>query len=724
MNIVRALEVALPELPERIVRLTPPKLDPKVISKEHIENGEPVVLVKMPGTDLVFRFSPLQWQLIQMFDGKSSWEDISTRLEQETGMLVPEDEIRELASHLQSNSPLLYKSPLEKNITLQEELRSSRKKRQKRALDFADIPIKTWDNADGYITWLYPKVRFLFTPWFAWTSVVMFTLMGWMWWDRFGEVWSDSFAFYNFTAKSGGDLIEFWFMFGAMAAIHETAHGLAGKHYGATVERMGFMLMYFAPSFFCDATQVWILGGRWARIVTAFAGIWLDLVVCFVATIVWWGTATGMVIHDWAYKVMMVTGIGVSVLNLNPLIKLDGYLIFSELVAEPSLKESSTEYLSGWVRKRIFGLPAEVPYVPRRKRPFYVVYAILSGMYSYVLLSFLMLITYNILRAYSPEWAFLPALAIGVWVFKSRIKILVNFMKILYLDKKERIYAWFTPMRIAGVAAALLLVLFLPVWPDFVQGQFLLFPGKTAVIRATVPGIIAEVSVREGQPVIPGTSLASMRNLELESQSAEASEKLLEATAQENKALLRYTDFAAAASERQHRAITSDLARQKTAQLAVSSPIPGVIVTPHVEDFIGQSVDEGDLLMQVEDTSAMKAQIYIPEFSMHEVQVGQRVRLLPKGNFRPISGILSSLASVSATLPDGLLTKEQLQGINPPRYFVGTVWLRNSGLDTDPNAAPHLLPGGAGSAKVLVAHRSVAGFCWRTALDLMDRKIW
>jgi hypothetical protein len=60
MNIVRALEVALPELPERIIRNIPPKLDPKVISKEHFEKGQALVLVKMPGTELVFRFFPMQ----------------------------------------------------------------------------------------------------------------------------------------------------------------------------------------------------------------------------------------------------------------------------------------------------------------------------------------------------------------------------------------------------------------------------------------------------------------------------------------------------------------------------------------------------------------------------------------------------------------------------------------------------------------------------------------
>ena len=715
MNIVRALEVALPELPERIVRQTPPKLDPRVISKQHIEDGQPVVLVKMPGTDLLFRFSPLQWQLIQMFDGLSSWEEISVRFETETGTAVAQEDVKELAGFLLSNSPLLYKSPLEKNITLQEELRSSRKKRRSRQLDFAEITIKTWDNADGYINWLYPKLRFLFTPWFAWTSIGLFALMGWMWADRFGEVLSDSFAFYNFTQKSGTDLVEFWILFGTMAAIHETAHGLAGKHYGATIEKMGFMLMYFAPSFFCDATQVWILGGRWARIVTAFAGIWLDLVVCFVATVVWWGTATGMTVHDWAYKIMMVTGIGVSVLNLNPLIKLDGYLIFSELMKEPSLKESSTEFLSAWMRKHIFRLPVEVPYVPRRKRPFYVVYGILSGMYSYVLLSFLMVVTYHILRSFSPEWAFVPAAAIGVWVFRSRIKLLVKFMKMLYLDKKERVRAWFTPARIAVVSAVFALVFFLPIWPDFVQGPFVLAPARMAVLRAAVPGTVASVSVREGDEVVSGTPLVRLRNLDLESRSGEAQQKLNEATAKMVRAVRRYTDLGAAEQERQRQVKNNELAGEQLSRLDILSPISGIVATPHIEDMVGRSLDAGDLVLQVADNANIKGQIYIPEFAMHDVHIGEVVRLLPQGRVRPLSGVLSLLSPTSVPMADGLTSKEQLQGINPPRYFLGTVWLRNDGK---------LLPGAMGTAKVLVARRSLGSFGLRFCRELVYRKMW
>ena len=716
MNIVRALDVALPELPERVIRKNPPKLDPRVISKEHIEKGQPVVLVKMPGTELVFRFAPIQWTLIQMFDGVRTPAEIAEHFLNETGSMISEEDVKELASYLQTDSQLLYKTPVEQNITLQQELRSSRKKRSRfNVQDFSDITLKVWHNADHYITWLYPKVRFLFTSWFVWTSLGMFVLAGWMWADRLGEVWSDSFAFYNFTQKSGADLLEFWFLFGAMAAIHETAHGLVGKHFGATIEKMGFGLLYFAPSFFCDATQVWVVGDRWARIATAIAGIWLDLVVCFFATLVWWGTATGMPVHDWAYKVMMVTGIGVSLLNLNPLIKLDGYLIFSELVAEPSLKESSTAYLSGWSRRHIFRLPVEVPYVPRRKRVFYVGYGILSGVYSYSLLSFLMVITYHILRSFSPEWAFVPASAIGFWVFRSRIKLLVNFMRMLYLDKKERVRKWVTPGRLAVSSAAMLVILFLPVWPDFVQGVFVLAPAKRVVLHAAAPGTVTSVSVQEGQRVAAGTQLLRIQNLDLESRAAQAKTNLSNATSRATEAGSHYTDFGAAEQERQRSLEYNRLVSTQLVQLSVVTPISGTVLTPHISDLVGRSVDEGDLLLELADTSQMEAQVYLPEFAMHDLRVGASARLLVRGEIVPRSGVLSLISPSAIPIADGLVSKEQLQGINQPRYYKGALLLQNEGA---------LMAGMTGSAKVYAGRRSLAGFGSRFARDLVERKVW
>ena len=281
--------------------------------------------------------------------------------------------MREFAAGLEGQGDLFYKTPLERNITLRQKTSAERKKRGRfYVADITDFALYVWPHADDYLTTLKPYLEFIYTTWFTLLTIFMFGVMAWMWADKFGEIWSDSFAFYNFTAKSTWDLVEFWFLFGAMAFFHESAHGLTCKHFGARVEKMQFLLMYFAPTFMCDCTQVWIVGGKKARIATAIAGLWVDLMMCVVATIAWWGTATGMFIHDFAYKVMMVTGIGVTILNLNPLIKLDGYYLLAELIDETDLKEKSTAFVSSWTRKHIFRLPVEVEYVPRRRRPMYL----------------------------------------------------------------------------------------------------------------------------------------------------------------------------------------------------------------------------------------------------------------------------------------------------------------------------------------------------------------
>jgi putative peptide zinc metalloprotease protein len=717
MNIVQALDAALPELPERVIRRDKPKLDSRVITKEHIEHDRPIVIAKVPGSEVVLRFSPEQWKLIQLFDGTRSYKEISDLSVQQTGVLFDEDGVREMASFLADNTDFIYKTPLERNIILKQELRGQRRKKRKRFQipDFTDITVQEWPNADRYISWLYPRLKFIYTPWFVLLTLFSFAVMLGMWADKFGEIWTDSFEFYNFTAKSGADLLEFWILFASLAFFHETAHGLTCKHFGGNVEKMGFTLMYFGPSFFCDASQVWIYGGKWERIATAIAGIWIDLILCVIATVIWWGTATGMVIHDIAYKVMMVSGIGVSLLNLNPLIKLDGYLIFCELVHEPDLKERTTAYLSAIVRKNIFHLPAEVEYVPRRRRPFYVIYAILSGMYGYLLLSFLMVLSFHILQAYTPDWAFLPAIAIGYWVFKSRIKMLVRFMRIVYLDKKERLKAWLTGQRIALLSGVTLLVLLLPIWPDFVAGRFVLEPVHKAQIRTAVAGRVTRVLIGEGQSVAVGQPLVELSSLQLESAAASASADLRDASDRVNLALVRDGDLGPAEYQRQEMAERSRTLVNQLALLRITSPIPGVVVTPRLDDLLGEYLESGAAIAEVSDPSTMAARIYLPEFGMRDIHLGSEVRLLPDSYSEPLTAMLSAVAPASTSIEPGLVPSDQLKGITPPRFYVGSALLTNAG---------ELRQGMTGTAKIFVAHRSIAGLAWIFVHDLVDRRIW
>lgn len=717
MNIANALNAALPELPERLIKRSVPKLDPRVIAKQQVENGKPTVLAKLPGADNFIRLEPPQWVTLQLFDGERSYAEISNQAAAATGVAYSEDDVREFASFLQANTDLFYKSPLERNVALQQKLRGQRLKRKKisKSMDFSDIAIAEWPHADNYIKRIYPHLRWIFTWWFTLVAVVMFIAMTWMWLGRFGTIWRDSFEFYNFTTKSAGGLLEFWVLFGAMAFFHESFHGLTCKHFGGDVEKMGFTLMYFAPSFYCDVTQVWIYGGKWERIATAIAGIWGDLIICFFATAVWWATAPGMATHNIAYKIMMVTGIGVSLLNLNPLIKLDGYYIFCELIGKPDFKETASAYLSGWTRRHLFGMPAEIEYVPRRQRPFYLLYAILSASYGYALLTFLMFFTYNILHAYSPAWAFAPAALMGYWVFRGRIHSLGHFLRMLFLDKKELVLSWLKPKRVASVGLPLLLLLGLPVWPDFQDASFVLEPVRQASVHAPIRGRVSEVFVDEGQRVVPGQTLATMANLDLESDLAKVRADLQVASARTTQSQMRYGTVAAAENERLRLRQEEHILTDKAAKLQVLSPIAGVVSTPRLHDLQGAYLDEGMPVVDVIDDSALLARIYIPEFAMYEIQVGTPVRLQIRSRLLPISATLSQISADWTPLDASLAEKEQLTGIDLPRFYMGEVRVDGSA---------DLRPGMTGIAKLRTGRRSLAGMGMRFVRDLVSRRVW
>ena len=335
---------------------------------------------------------------------------------------------------------------------------------------------------------------------------------------HWGEVSRDTLQFFNFADKTWLDLAVFWGITFVLAAIQETAHGVTCRHFGAPVTSMGFALIYLTPAFFTDTTQGVVRCPPWERVLISVSGAWSELYLCTIATVVWWGTPPGTAVHDVAYVVVLMTGIATVLLNWNPLMKLDGYHILCDVLGILELKENSTAYVSAWVKKNIWRLPVEVPYVPKRRRLGFAFYAIASGMYSYTVLYILARFVGNMFRNFNPEWSFVPELATGALIFRSRIRSLANFMKFLYLDKKDRMRIWFRSRQwrwaIVGFAC-----LMLPLWRESVGGRFVLEASDRAPFGAS-PGMVTKVYVGEGQDVPQGKKL-QLRNLTLASSLAE-----------------------------------------------------------------------------------------------------------------------------------------------------------------------------------------------------------
>jgi putative peptide zinc metalloprotease protein len=717
MNISQALNVALPDIPARTMAQYSPRLHPAVVSKEHLIDREWLVRVYVPGVDAIFTFPPRDWKLIQLFNGVRSYEEIAELYQQETGTEWAVEDIRALSDDLESID-FWYKTAQEKNILLMQKSADERRKLLKKKKRWGDLGFVTFPafNPDALLTWLHGRIEFVYTWWFTLLTLCGFGFMVGIFIAHWSELIHDSLQFFNFADKSLVDLAIFWGLTFVLSAIHESAHGVTCKHYGARVPAMGFALVYLSPAFYTDVSEGVVRGTPAQRLLITVAGVWSELCVCAIATPLWWGTAPGTPIHEFAYTLILITGIAVVLLNWNPLLKLDGYLILCDVLNILDLKEHSTAYVSAWVKKHIWKLPVEVPFVPRHRRLGFAFYAITSGLYSYTVLFVLARFVGNVFHNYTAEWSFIPELATAAIIFRSRIRTLFTFMKFVYLDKKDRIRVAFTPALRWGLAAAVAIFLLLPLWHDSISGRLLLEPVERAVVRTTLPGAVSAVYAKEGQLVSAGAPLLKLRNLEIDSQLAQTRAGLAMAGSRANSALLRNAGLGSASQDRERLRLQTNVLTAESRELEIRSPISGTILTPRVGDRLGSFLSAGTEVVEVANLSSMRGRIYISEYDFSRFQTASEARVGVDGLFGKRNARPGSISPVSSEIAPGLIDLTKYQGLRPPKFYVMDLLIDNSD--------GKLKPSMSGTARIYGRRRSLAGLGWEGISDFFGRKIW
>lgn len=716
MNFTEAFNTALPEIPA-LHRDFLPRLRPDLLAREHVQRGVTVVVGVLPETGYLYRWDSNTWELLQLFDGVRTLEEISSLHGERTGVYYSVEDVREFVDVLKGQG-FWYKTPLEHNIALQQRLAQERQKkvgRESKYGDVSDLRMMNWDP-DKVLHTVHRYMKFLYTRWFTAVSFAAMAFTVFILADNWDRFLRDTFRFYTFTVYTPSQWAVFWWLTCFVLFLHECAHGLTCVHYGGHVHKMGFNLVFLTPCFYTEAQEVFVLGNKWQRLNTIVWGVWSELLLFFIVTPIWWGTPPGSAVHEVCYMLMLVTGVAVVLINWNPLIKLDGYYVLTELLELPLLKEESTAYVIAWVKRNIWRLPVEVPFVPRRRRLGYVVYCLLSGFYSYSLLLWAANLVSRIATIFSPDWGFLVGLAVGYRIFRSRIHALGRLMNAIYLDKKERVRLWLTPQRRWALGLTTIIALFTPLWRESVEGRFVLEPTNRAVVRVVVPGTVVGVFADEGESVAAGAPLARLSNLPLETQADRALSDYRMATHRATQASLQYVGFGAAEREREQLEERSSNLNSQVLQLELKSPVAGVVLTPRMRDRLGSYLEAGTELAEVADLSVLRARTFVPEFVVRKANLHARADLLLDSFMIPRHGEVSSIAPTSAETEPGLFLEETYKGLGTTRFYAYEILLEN------PDAS--LRPGMIGTAKIYGERRSIAGMMLEAVWDFIGRKVW
>lgn len=718
MNLTRVLNSALPDIPARTLADRPPRMPPDLVSKEHIEDGQRIVRVVVANQDAMYRFPPANWALIQFFDGQHSYQEIAQLYSSETGREYSEDEIHEFADSLEALD-FWYKTPQERNIQLMQKTADERRKllksRKSKFGDLSEIAFPAL-NPDKFVTWLYNQTSFVYTWWFSVVTLLAFAITAAITVAHWDEVGRDTLEFFNFTHKSWGDVFVFYILVVVSLCWHELGHAHACKHYGGRVPAMGFLLIYLMPAFFTDTSEGMVKGNRFQRFIIAMAGAWSELYICAAATFIWWGTPPGSSIHSVAYLLMLMTGIAGVFLNWNPLIKLDGYFMLSEILGLSELKENSTAYVSAWVKRHIWRLPLEVPYVPKKRRFGFAVYALLSGAYSYTILFVLARFVGNVFRNFSTEWSFIPELATAGVIFRSRIRTLVNFMKFVFLDKKELIRVWLVSRQSFAVASLGIVFLLLPSWRESADGRFVLEAAKATIVRNSVPGTITEIFATEGMSVVPGAPLLRLQNLRLQSRMAGSEAGLAVASMRAKEAALHFSNLGSALEEREQLSKQERELRSETNSLQLNSPIAGTVLTPRLGDRLGSYIQAGTELVEVADLRQMRARVYVSDHDMYKLRLGAPARLNIEGLPKLWAAQTVAITPVSSGIDPGIAERTQYRTLNPLNFYVIDLMIANP--------EESLKPGMVGTARIYGLRRSLAGHFAKEIERFFSRKVW
>ncbi len=514
----------MPSLQDSLVsssaRVLPLRMRGDLVVKTQIYQGQTYWVVKEPVGLHYFRFQEEEFAILEMLDCQTSLDQIKTRFEEQfPPQKISVEELGQFVGMLH-RSGLVVADVAGQGVQLKKR-RDERKREEflSAAANILAIRFKGIDP-DRLLTWLYPWVRWMYSP-----LAVAFWVSMWL-----AALMLVAVQFHTFEAKlptfqeffKGDNWIYLGVTLALTKVIHEFGHGLTCKHFGGECHEMGVMFLVLTPCLYCNVSDSWMLSNKWHRAYIGAAGMYIELCIASVCTFVWWFTNPGL-LNQVCLSTMFVCSVSTLVFNANPLLRYDGYYILADIAEIPNLRQKSTTILNRKMGEWFLGLEQpEDPFLPQRNQIFFALYSVAAGIYRWVVMISILWFLYSIfpdrLKVLSQILAWTSiAGVVGQPLWKG-YKYFSVPGRLDQVDQKRM------RLSLAALTGIVLFIAFAPL-PYRVVCSVEVKPRDAEPVYVDVPGRLEEIDVVPGQKVHKGDTLGRLSSIDLDLSVAELEDK-------------------------------------------------------------------------------------------------------------------------------------------------------------------------------------------------------
>ena len=324
-------------------------------------DGTQYTVLKNPhgdkGAGTYLRLEAADMELIEHMDGKNTIEDVIVAHLQRTGNFAL-DRLARLTAALRANGffgeepPAVYQKLFARRARRDPLVRVQTWLQRLIVWDIA-----RWSNAEKPVDVLYRTVGWFFFTRIGATLAIAFSLAGlWLW---ILETRAPRHDLVTFQGSYVQGILLLTVLQVLSISVHEAGHALAIRHYGRRVRRLGFAIYYLFPCFYVDSTDM-ALATRQQRIVVSLAGPIGGLLVGAACAFVTAGGGESLA-GAIAYRAASLF-VFQFVLNLLPILDLDGYHILVDALDAPMLRQRSLAFVRGTAIRK---LRRRQPWTPR-----------------------------------------------------------------------------------------------------------------------------------------------------------------------------------------------------------------------------------------------------------------------------------------------------------------------------------------------------------------------